>query len=67
MLAPCKKKGAPLAPYPQPTISQNLGGGGVAYKDRARPPPSAKGNKIRSGCLIALIFIFFLAVDCALK
>ena len=31
-----------VAPCPQPTISQNPGGGGlggVAYKDRARPPP----------------------------
>ena len=46
-----KKKGAPLAPCPQPTISQNPGGGGgggglggIAYKDRAGLPPRGQGR-----------------------
>ena len=55
-LAPCEKKGAPLAPCPQPTISQNPGGGGglggVAYKDRARPPSRGLMTGIPESCLM---------------
>ena len=45
----CKNRGAPLAPCPQPTISQNrgggeLGGGSHTRTGPGRPPPPPPGS-----------------------
>ena len=54
-----QKKGGGFGAMPPTHYLSKPGGGGGIQGMGPPPPPRAKGNKIRKGCLIALIFMSF--------